>query len=229
MDCEVCLSEKVQPSGNILRTVGLEVEEIRKILGGMEFTVKKGPGILDLGFNSREDLIRAKEKLGSSVYSEGEPLEEVVGRMLRERGLTLSVAESCTGGLIGARLVNIPGSSEYFMGGVIVYSNDLKVKLLGVKEETLRRYGAVSAQTCGEMLEGLKNRFGTSAGIAVTGIAGPGGTPTKREGLTYVGVYLKEGAKVEEHIFEGSRNEKRFIASQKALETLRAMILKEER
>lgn len=229
MDCEVCLSERVPPSDNILRTVGLDVEEIREILTGMEFTVKKGPGMLDLGFNSRQDLIRAKEKLGSRVYSEGEPIEEVVGRMLRERGLTLSVAESCTGGLIGARLVNIPGSSDYFVGGVIAYSNELKLRLLGVNKSTLERYGAVSAQTCGEMLEGLKNRFGTWAGIAVTGIAGPGGTPAKREGLTYIGVYLREKTRVEEFIFEGSRNEKRFIASQIALDILRTMILKEEK
>ena len=227
MECEVCLAQK-PTTANILRIWGLNPGHIRTLLKEIGFELRESAGSVDLVFSSPEDLRRAKELLGSAVYSEGEPMEEVVGNLLRKRKMTLSCAESCTGGLVGARIVNIPGSSDYFVGGVIAYSNRLKVELLGVREETLSRFGAVSEQTCGEMLEGLRERFKTEAGIAITGIAGPGGTENKPEGLTYIGVFLKDRKVVEEHIFEGTRNEKRFASSQTALNTLRLMLLEEE-
>ena len=228
MDCEVCLSEKSPSEPHILRTSGIPEDELRKKLEGFRFRLRRWTGGIDLLFEREEDLIRAKDRIGNFVYSQGDPLEKIVGDLLKDRGLTLSVAESCTGGLISARIVNIPGSSEYFLGGVVVYSNELKEKLLGVKRETLDKFGAVSSQTCGEMLEGLRKRFGSDSGIAVTGIAGPGGSERKPEGLTYIGVYLRDEEVIEENLFEGSRNEKRLKASQRSFELLRKMLLKEE-
>ena len=228
MDCEVCLSEKSPSESHILRTSGISEDELRTKLEGCRFRLRRWTGGIDLFFEREEDLVKAKDCIGNYVYSQGDPMEKVVGDLLKERGFTLSVAESCTGGLISARLVNIPGSSEYFLGGVVVYSNELKRKLLGVKEETLEKFGAVSSQTCGEMLVGLRERFGSDSGIAVTGIAGPGGSERKPEGLTYIGVYLKDEEVIEENLFEGSRNEKRLKASQRSFEILRKMLLKEE-
>ena len=103
-----------------------------------------------------------------------EPLEVVVGHMLAERKLTLALAESCTGGLIGHRITDVPGSSEYFVGGVVAYSYDAKEKLLGVHHDTLYDHGAVSAETAIEMARGARRALGADIGISATGIAGPG-------------------------------------------------------
>lgn len=226
MVCEVCLSEK-RYEGFVLRTFGLNREVLRKVLSGISFRLEEKLAGIDVFFENAADLREAKERLGDAVYSEGEPMEEVVGRILRERKLSLSVAESCTGGMLSARIVNVPGSSEYFVGGVVVYSNDLKVRLLGVREETLRKFGAVSEETCGEMLRGLKERFGTDCGVAITGIAGPGGTENKPEGLTYVGVYVKDRTHIARYIFSKGRNSNRFLSTQTALDLLRRLVLKE--
>ncbi len=229
MDCEVCLSEKSSSEPNLLRTTGIAEEELRRNLEGLSYRLRVWTAGVDIYFEKKEDLKKAEERIGNFVYSKGDPIERVVGELLKERRFTLSVAESCTGGLISARLVNIPGSSEYFLGGVVVYSNELKKKLLGVKEETLEKFGAVSFQTCSEMLEGLRERFGSDSGIAVTGIAGPGGSERKPEGLTYIGVYLQDNQIIEENLFEGSRNEKRLKASQRSFDLLIRMLLKEEK
>ena len=114
-------------------------------------------------------------------------LEERIGAGLQELSLTLSVAESCTGGLVGSRLTDVAGSSIYFLGGMIAYSNDAKVKLLAVRRETLAAHGAVSEETAREMAEGVRKCFGTDIGLAVTGIAGPGGaTRDKPVGLMWL-------------------------------------------
>ncbi|MFC1891116.1 CinA family protein, partial [Thermodesulfobacteriota bacterium] len=113
-------------------------------------------------------------KKRSDTY-EDQAVEEVVGKLLKERNLTLSVAESCTGGLMGSRLTDIPGSSSYFLGGMIVYSNQAKIDLLGVSEKTLEENGAVSVVTAIEMAKGVREKLGSDLGIAVTGIAGPDG------------------------------------------------------
>jgi nicotinamide-nucleotide amidase len=229
MNCEVCLSEKSSPSESplLLRTFGETPEQIVRKLRGMNFRLVESPSGVDLYFKDEDELKRATEILGEAVYSRGEPMEKVVGKALESRGYTLSCAESCTGGLISARVVNIPGSSRYFAGGLVVYSNELKMKLLGVSEKTLERFGAVSEETCSEMLRGLRRKIGTDCGIAVTGIAGPGGSGKKPEGLTYIGVYVRERETIEERILEGSRNEKRFLSSQIALNMLRIMLYKE--
>jgi len=180
---------------------------------------------IDLFLATEEDKDRAKDIIGEYVYTDRpEEIEETLGRKLRERKLTLSVAESCTGGLLGARVVNVPGSSAYFIGGVIAYSNELKVKLLCVSEDTLRKYGAVSRWVCLEMLFGLKRNFGSDCGVAITGIAGPGGSDRKPEGLTYIGLYVGDKYTVIKRIFHGSRNEKRFLSTQTALFYLLKML-----
>lgn len=149
------------------------------------------------------DLDRVQEAilgiLGHHVFAIGnEEMEEVVGQRLLEKGLTLSVAESCTGGQIGHRLTNVSGSSEYYQGGVVAYSNQAKVDLLSVRDETLARYGAVSGPVAQEMADGVRNRFSTDLGLSVTGIAGPaGGTSQKPVGTVHVG--LAHGA----HVFSG--------------------------
>jgi nicotinamide-nucleotide amidase len=119
----------------------------------------------------------------------GLPLEVETGDLLRPRGLTLATAESCTGGLIGHRLTNVPGSSDYYLGGVTAYANEAKVRLLGVRPETLAEFGAVSQETVLEMARGVRQALGASIGLSVSGIAGPGGgSPEKPVGLVWIGL-----------------------------------------
>ena len=121
---------------------------------------------------------------GTYIYAEGDvALEEKVGQLLMEKNQTLALAESCTGGLISHRITRIAGSSAYYYGGAVTYSNEAKVKFLGVKPATLEKYGAVSEQTALEMSRGIREKTGASVGLSVTGIAGPsGGTPEKPVG-----------------------------------------------
>ncbi|MDZ7266643.1 MAG: competence/damage-inducible protein A [candidate division KSB1 bacterium] len=138
----------------------------------------------------RQAEARILAKAGKYVYGfDGETLEEVIGRKLREQKATLAVAESCTGGLIAHRLTNIPGSSEYFERGLVTYSNASKTALLGVPEEVIARHGAVSEECVRAMAEGVRQRSGTHYGLATTGIAGPsGGSPGKPVGLVWAAV-----------------------------------------
>lgn len=133
------------------------------------------------------------EMLGADVYGvDVDSLEQVVGDLLRERGMTLSVAESCTGGLLSKRITDQPGASDYYRGGVCAYANEVKVKLLGVKKETLDRHGAVSAETAEEMAAGIAQTLGTDIGVGITGIAGPNGaTEDKDVGLVYISVFVQ--------------------------------------
>jgi nicotinamide-nucleotide amidase len=148
--------------------------------------VEPGGEIRDL-----EELTAAiQAKLGMAVFtSSEESLEEVVGKLLRASGRTLSVAESCTSGIIGMRITRVPGSSEYFLGGILCYSNELKMKLCGVAPELLERHGAVSAETAQALARGVRITTRSSIGLSMTGIAGPGGgTAEKPVGLVYAGV-----------------------------------------
>ncbi len=229
MDCQVCLAEgERKRKAYILRIFDIDLREVGERLRGLEFECEESLSGVDIEFGREEDWRRAREILRDFVYSESaDPMEKVVGDLLRERNLTLSVAESCTGGLLSARVVNVPGSSEYFLGGVVVYSNELKKRLLGVREETLSRFGAVSRETCREMLRGLRERFKTDCGIAITGIAGPGGSGIKPEGLTYIGVYVRDREVIEERVLGRGRNPNRFLSSQVGLNILRKLILEE--
>jgi nicotinamide-nucleotide amidase len=168
-----------------------------------------------------------EERLGHSIFAfRGETMEEVVGLRLAVAGFTLSVAESCTGGLISQRLTEVPGSSVYFMEGVVTYSNDAKTRSLGVDAELIDTYGAVSAEVAEAMAEGVRRRADTDFGIAVTGIAGPGGgTEEKPVGLVYIA--LSDDAHTEHRklILPGDRHLIRWRASQAALDLLRRRLI----
>lgn len=151
----------------------------------------------------------------------GQTLEEAVGERLVERGQTLALAESCTGGLVGHRITNVPGSSRYFLRGYVVYSNAAKVSDLSVKESTLAQYGAVSPQTAQEMAEGARRAAGSDFGLAITGIAGPdGGTTEKPVGLVYIALAHRGDTIVEKHFFAGERAQIKERSAQAALTLL---------
>lgn len=152
-------------------------------------------------------------------------IEFEVAQLLAQKELHVTTAESCTGGLIAGTLVNVPGISAWFGEGYVTYSNDAKEKLLGVSHETLETYGAVSAETAGEMAKGAARAAGTEAAIAVTGIAGPdGGTLEKPVGLVYMGCFCKGNIRVEKHTFDGDRAQVRAGSVQAALELLKQML-----
>jgi PncC family amidohydrolase len=145
-------------------------------------------------------------------------LEETLGPLLVARRLTLAVAESCTGGLIGHRLTNVPGSSDYFLGGLIAYSYSAKEKLLGVRPETLQSFGAVSEPTAREMARGACRVLGAHLGVAVTGIAGPGGaTPDKPVGLTWIALCAPGVERAEHHVWTGDRVANKEASAEAAL------------
>ncbi|MBI5755826.1 MAG: CinA family protein [Nitrospirae bacterium] len=149
-------------------------------------------------------------------------LEEIIGRLLENRGWRLSTAESCTGGLIAHRITNISGSSEYFDGGVVTYSNEAKIDLLKVPAETIKTHGAVSSQTAMAMAEGIRRLRGTEIGIGVTGIAGPtGGTASKPVGLAYIALASPVSVECKEFRFRGERESIKFQASEAALQMIR--------
>lgn len=169
-----------------------------------------------------------KKRFGDSVYSlkEDETLEMAVVKLLKKLELTVTTAESCTGGMLAARLVNVPGVSDVFREGFITYANKSKRKILGVSKSTLKKYGAVSEQTAKEMATG--GVFATDADvcIAITGLAGPdGGTEEKPVGLVYIACYLKDNVTVEKYQFKGNRNKIREQSVVKALDLLRRSIL----
>jgi nicotinamide-nucleotide amidase len=166
--------------------------------------------------------------LGDHVYStKGEALEEVVGMYLVMRQKSLAVAESCTGGLLAERLTRIPGSSNFFVGGAVCYSNDLKTKLAGVPAPLIAAHGAVSGPVAQALAEGIRLRTGASVGIGITGIAGPsGGTPEKPVGLVFIALADERGTEVREFRFPGPRERVRHWASQMALEIIRRRIRK---
>ena len=165
--------------------------------------------------------------LKHSVYTtEGEELEEVIGKYLRNKKLTLAVAESCTGGYLGHRITNVPGSSDYFLQGVMAYSNQAKIDLLGVPPGKIEKYGAVSSQVAADMADGIRDRSGADFGLSITGIAGPsGGTKDKPVGLVYTALAADEETLVKKNLFLGNRNAVKFQSSQRALDMLRRHLL----
>lgn len=164
-----------------------------------------------------------KETLGSVVYSiDDQELHEVCAALLREHGATLAVAESCTGGMIASKLVSVPGISAHFIEGAVTYSNDAKIRRLGVRPETLAAHTAVSAETAREMAEGIRRTSGASLGVATTGIAGPdGGTVEQPVGLVYIALASESGTAVQKLRLTGSRERIRNAASLHALNLIR--------
>jgi nicotinamide-nucleotide amidase len=238
--------ERSAPLQAVIRTTGLAESQVHPHLNdltGVRNPVTLGliPGWagLDLCFQmagrpsaeSRERLAslldQIRKRLGEAVYAEGnEDLESVVGRMLAASGLKLAVAESCTGGLIGHRLTDVPGSSAYLDRSVVCYSNRSKIELLGISPELLERHGAVSEPVAAALAEAVRSRSDADLGLAVSGIAGPGGgTPEKPVGLVFFALADRDGVRTSRERFRGERKTVKLEASQKALDLLRRHLI----
>lgn len=151
--------------------------------------------------------------------------EEAVGKLLAEQGLTLVTAESCTGGLIAHRITNVPGSSAYYLGGFVTYSNEAKQAVLGVRHEILSAYGAVSEETAREMAVGARRELRADLGLSVTGICGPtGGTATKPVGLTYIALAAADTVRCERYVWQGDRLVNKEQSAEAALQLVQAYL-----
>lgn len=178
---------------------------------------------------------KIKNRVGKYVYTEGDisvsegetALEDAVAKLLVEKNLTIAVAESCTGGLVSSSLINYSGISSVFLEGCVTYSNEAKMKRLGVKRETLEEFGAVSEQTAIEMAEGVAKGLEANIGISTTGVAGPGGgTEEKPVGLVYTAIYINGKTVVKKNIFNGDRRKIRLRATRDLLNELRIQLEK---
>ena len=222
-------------SVHTIRTTGIMESALYNLLsdtiGESSVDVSFIPGFMgvDMRLTSRDsDAVmelssEIYDRVGNYIYAEQwETLEAVVGRLLKEKGLSIAVAESCTGGLLADRLTNVPGSSEYFLGGIVSYSNEAKTSFLGVEDLTLMSEGAVSEKCAFEMAEGVRKAFQTNVSISITGIAGPGGdTPQKPVGLTYIGFDYSGNIEVKRFVFSQDRRYNKELAVQAALNILR--------
>jgi nicotinamide-nucleotide amidase len=230
----------------VLRTFGLMEPQVNDLIVDMMGTGKEpyigltaketGVDVRINAFGKDEEgasrLIHATEnrvrsRLGNAIYGvDRQTMEEVVGGLLREKGFRISVAESCTGGLIGHRLTNVPGSSDYFEEGVVCYSNPSKWERLRVPPEVIQKHGSVSALTAKAMADGMRQVSRTDLSLAVTGIAGPdGGTPEKPVGTVYIALATPKGTDGEEYRLTGTREVIKLKASQHALNMVRRFML----
>lgn len=217
----------------IIKTTGIAEAEIYHKIKGLERGIRiaylPSPIGVDVKIvaKSRRLLLKTRRditrRLKPYIYGYGEDrIEETIGRILRKKGLTLATAESCTGGLLGDLITSIAGSSDYFIGGVIAYSNKIKKLVCGVKEETLKSSGAVSSQTAKEMANGIRKRFKTNIGVSISGIAGPeGGTKDKPVGLVYIGISYKRRTYGVKNQFYGTRDMIKTQSAIAALELIR--------
>lgn len=191
----------------------------------LKVMVEDLPGVAEKRLDELSDRVRSR--VGNYIYGEGETtMEQVVALLFTEMQLKLSVAESCTGGLIGHRLTNIPGSSRFFLGDLVTYSNELKQDLLGVRDETLKEHGAVSEECVLEMAAGARERTGANVAIATSGIAGPeGGTPDRPVGTVCVALVGDRGKAARRYQMRGARDWIKLLTSQVALDWLRRYAL----
>jgi len=168
-----------------------------------------------------------RKRLGDNIYGEGDvTLEGTVGEMLVNKKLTIATAESCTGGMVAAHLINYPGISSVFKEGAVTYSNEAKISRLGVKKETLDKFGAVSSEVAAEMAMGIAKTAGTSIGISTTGVAGPeGGSMEKPVGLVYIGLFIKGEVKTKKLNLVGNRQKVRERATMALIDWLRRELL----
>jgi nicotinamide-nucleotide amidase len=229
-----------------LRTTGIAESKLAELLdgvspdlGGLALAYLPGPDGADLRLTARDlpaaaadealdaGAARLRERVGKWVYGEGDTdLAALVLDLCRERRLRIAVAESCTGGLLGARLTSKPGSSDVVLGGVIAYANEVKQALLGVSADDLRAHGAVSEPVARQMAAGARARTGAEIGVGITGIAGPGGgTPDKPVGTVWIAVDLRGEVRVFGGVLWGNREEIRYRAAQASLEMIRRMLL----
>ena len=215
------------------------IAPIYKRYPDVQTTILAGVGEIQLHLRtqaaSREIAEQKIEKLAGELEDElkdfvfssnGESLEQIVSYYLQMRNLTLAVAESCTGGLLGERITSISGSSRYFLGGAIVYSNELKTEFAGVSAEVIAKHGAVSPEVAVALAEGIRQRCGANLGVAITGIAGPtGGTEQKPIGLVFHALAGEGGTEVIERSFPGDRKRIRWFATQQALDMVRRKLM----
>jgi nicotinamide-nucleotide amidase len=215
------------------------VAPIYKKFADIDTTILAGAGEIQLHLKTRgnsfdaaqervDDLAaKIETELGDMVFSDnGDSMEQIVGYFLQMRGSTLAVAESCTAGLIAERITSISGSSRYFLGGAVVYSNQLKTDFAGVPPAVIQKYGAVSREVAAGLADGIRKRCGSTFGIGVTGVAGPtGGTPEKPVGLVFHGLATEHGTEVIERTFPGDRKRVRWFASQQALDMVRRKLM----
>jgi nicotinamide-nucleotide amidase len=173
-------------------------------------------------------LIRENPEIRAHVYGvDCDNVETALVRLFTERGLTVASAESCTGGMIGQRITAVPGASRVYNGGCITYTNEIKIRLLGVRPETIEAHTEVSAETAAEMAQGARQRLGTDVGISTTGYAGPGGgTPENPVGTVYIGIATKEGVTAHRLYFPRKSRDyiREAVASRVMLEAIRAVL-----
>ena len=219
--------------------VDARVFPIYKRYPDVETTILAGAGEIELHFKSRAATLDAaqaradevaglvEDELEDAVYSRnGESLEQIVSYWLQMRNASLAVAESCTGGLLAERITSVSGSSRYFLGGAVVYSNQLKTELAGVPEDMIHRHGAVSREVAAALAEGIRYRCESTLGIGITGVAGPaGGTAEKPVGLVFHAVAADSGTEVVQRNFPGDRKRIRRFASTMALDMLRRKLM----
>jgi nicotinamide-nucleotide amidase len=219
--------------------VDARVAPIYKTYTDVETTILAGGGEIQLHLRCRKDSEEAAEarveelaekiedELGDAIFSrKGETIEQIISYLLQMRSMTLAVAESCTGGLLAERITSLGGSSRYFIGGAVVYSNELKTQFANVPKALIDQHGAVSREVAAAMAEGIRKRCLSSYGVGITGVAGPsGGTEQKPVGLVYVALAGEEGTQVVERNFPGDRKHIRQFASQQALEMIRRALL----
>jgi len=219
--------------------VDARVAPIYKRYPEIQTTILAGAGDIQFNLLTRADSMEAaqarvdelagkiEDELDDAVYSsKGESLEQIVGYYLQMRDATLAVAESCTGGLLGERITSVSGSSRYFLGGAVVYSNALKTDFAGVPAALIAKHGAVSREVAAAMAEGIRKRCQATFGIGITGVAGPtGGTPEKPVGLVYNALASENGTEVVEKNFPGDRKRVRWFASQQALDMVRRKLM----
>ena len=219
--------------------VDARVAPIYKRYPDVETTILAGAGDIELRFKSRaptheeaqqrvdEVAGLVEDELDDAVYSrDGESLEQIVGYWLQMRGSTVAVAESCTGGMLAERITSISGSSRYFVGGAVVYSNNLKTEFAGVPADMIERHGAVSREVAAALAEGIRYRCEATFGVGITGVAGPGGgTAEKPVGLVFHGVASDRGTEVVQRNFAGDRQRIRRFASTMALDMLRRKLM----
>jgi len=243
------LRAKVPPAFLAIRTlkvamlgeslVDARVAPIYKRYRDVETTILAGAGEIELHFKTiaptqdaaqgRVDEVAGvvEDELEDAVFSRnGESLEQIVGYWLQMRGATVAVAESCTGGLLAERITSVSGSSRYFLGGAVVYSNALKTELAGVPAEMIDRHGAVSREVAAALAEGIRYRCESTLGVGITGVAGPnGGTPDKPIGLVFHAVASDRGTEVVHRNFPGDRKRIRRFASTMALDMVRKKLM----
>jgi nicotinamide-nucleotide amidase len=206
-------------------------EELKAISEEINFNIDNSSGDITLTLSNSQEEVEEKINYKFSEYTYGidnDTLENTVGSLLKKHKLKLSVAESCTGGELSSRLTDTPGSSDYFLGGVVCYSNEAKNKLINVSKKTLLQQGAVSVATALEMASGVRCLLDADIGISVTGIAGPsGGTLHKPTGLVFIALSSKFSNICERYKFEGSRKDIKTKSTNNALNILRLFLLDE--